>query len=283
MLLLFLVLTSVVAIDDVYSIVAIHSRVTHPVKFKQALQRAYDHHIKNTKHIHMVSVWLDDTVLLTWTDAKKHAEDILYAIEHVELTTISVSDVHDCTVEYDFAAVLHAIATSPDNVNKLTNVYYVVDNAQDTATYTEAVTAATVLVKEHNVKIYPLGIGPCVQSSDLKRIAGPCHPLFGCHPPFAYYQSTEYSGVQRATQEVRAARLAQKHAITTAEGLTTAQLAVTIILCIIVGAMTLGCLVYSCCYMPQQVHQYNNRVFKKTDGDQQHNQSFRGRGGNAFV
>ena len=258
LLLFLLAITYGQAPQGLYSLIAVHERVTNPEELRAALKRAYEHHIVGSSKGagHMVSLWVGANPVLTWTDAtsEEGARAIHYAIDHVELQALSPQALAGCTERYSFAAVLETIRTSEENAGgKLTNVYMVVDEAQDSATYEESARASEQLTHPgSNVQIYPLGIGKCVQTQELRRISGPCHPLFGCHAPFAYYQSRTYAGLQRAQSEVRAKRAAhKKHAITTEEGLTPAQLAITIVLCVVVGVLILWCLMYSLCYGPK--------------------------------
>lgn len=243
------------AAGSIYSLIALDGAAKDPDQLRSALRHAYQKHIvggSNSKG-HMVSLWVSGSAALTWTDANANAESILYAIEHVELRALTQEELRDCSRAYSFADVLGAIRESPENAGSLTNIYFVVDEARDSADPKESVAASVSLTRGGSVQVYPLGVGKCVQTQDLKRISGPCHPLFGCHSPFAYYQSKTYNGIQRARSEVKAARLSKRHAITTEEGLTGVQLAITIILCVLVGVLTLWCLLYSLCYLPRSM------------------------------
>lgn len=225
-----------------YSLIAIHERATHPAQLQEALEHAYQSHI-GSKAGHMVSLWVGTREVLPYTDTSTRTDAIFDALhEHIQqLGVISGG----CTERYSFARVLEAIRAHP-HYQPTATTYFVVDNAQDSASYAETSRAA----KACGAQVYPLGVGRCVQTSDLKRASAPCHPIFGCHPPFAYYQSPTYQGLRQAQSEVQAARTSNKrHAITTDEGLTPVQLAITIILCIIVGVLTLWCLFYSLCYL----------------------------------
>ena len=265
-IILVLVLAVVCGAVQEYSIRAISSHVRSSVKFKKGLYRAYSNHIKdNELSNHMVALVVDNDVVLTWTDSASE-DTIRLTIDSMQLTEISATAGPCSSVSY--ARILEA-TRSPDLQGKTTTVYLVVDNVDDSSSSVEAITASNKLVHEDNVKVYPMGIGSCIVSKQLKRIAGPCHPVFGCHPPFSYYQSRDYAGIHRAAAEIeeQTERDALKRTVTTNQGLTTGQLIAGIVSSVIVGMMAITCVVYSACYVPQRMSHYTvwNEDTKKTD------------------
>lgn len=244
---------------DIYSVIAMSSHVCDVNAYKNALLRAYNNHIasvtSDTNGVHKVALIVDTDVVLTWTDSAQE-ETLTMAVHNLPLVVSS-----ECGSQ-SFADILDTCRSSELLEGKATNVYLIVDNVKDSATNLESYQAAQKLIKEKHAQVYPLGIGPCVETQQLKRIAGPCHPLFGCHAPFAYYQSTSYEGIKRAAAEQRQEQQEQQHSknkrhtITTTAGLTGTQIAITIVFAVLIGVLAMWCLVYSCCYLPKQIPEY---------------------------
>jgi len=231
-----------------HNIIAMGSSVRNVESFKHALLKAYQSHIKGNSRI---AILVDTNVVLTWTDSTQE-ETIILAINNLPLT-----------VKQECASTRYASILDACRQNALlretavNNIYMVMDNVQDSSTHAVAVAAANELVQKKGVKVYPIGIGPCIDVQDLKRIAGPCHPLFGCHAPFAYYQARDYDGIQRvAIEQAENQQHDEKHVIVTGDGLTTTQLVITIVFSVVIGVLAMWCLVYSCCYLPKQIPEY---------------------------
>lgn len=241
---------------EIYSVIAMHGVVSSGSieAFKQSLLRAYRNHIDTSaQNQHKVAIVVDNEVALTWTESTQE-DFITLAINNLPLSLVSGGGVCAST---SYAAILDTCRTHTTLQGKTTNVYLVLDNVKDSAsTPAVSITAANELIKKHNVKVYPLGIGPCINVQELKRIAGPCHPVFGCHPPFSYYQSHTYDGIQRAAIEEKQQEERHVITVTTADGLTTAQLAITIVFSVVIAVLAMWCLVYSCCYLPKQIPDY---------------------------
>lgn len=247
--------------NDRYSAIVLPSKVQNVASLKGALARAYRNHIKdvslgspNSKHL--VAILLDNNVVLPWTDSTKESI-IVKAINELSLVGVSSAPSgRTCLPGISYASMLNACREHPTLKGKLTNVYLILDNVPDTSTYAAATQASNELVNKLHVQVYPLGIGPCINTQHLKRIAGPCHPLFGCHSPFSFYQSRTYDAIQKATIEEERSPIAKKHTIITSEGLTSAQLAITIVFVVVIGVLSMWCLVYSCCYLPRNMPEY---------------------------
>lgn len=228
-------------------LIRVNADVQNPDNAKSALKRAYTKHIAtgHLKRNDEATIVLDQTVVLDWTSVRDEST-ILAAIDNLALTTQGNQGV--CSV-VDYVSYLAPI---PEGTNE---VYVIIDNYKHEPGVQDLKQVADDLQK--TIKIYPVGVGHCVRIADLKKMAGPCNPLFGCHAPFSYFVAQSYNSIKRSV-DVAVERTHELASNT----LTTGEIVVAVLVSVLISVLVLWCLAYACCRLPKEMPVYAS---KKTD------------------
>lgn len=218
--------------DTKRALIVIHESVRNAANMKNAMLRAFESHIKKAD---FVSIAVSNRIVLDWTPSSD-AEVIRDSLAHLPLKHVGAKACRDSTTDY--GQLLQIAQQHP-----CTEIVLIVDNLRDSGNVQSNTLLAHTL-SSSGIKVYPIGVGPCIRDNELKRIAGPCNGFFGCVAPFSFFHAKDYNNIHRSIS---------KDMIEPEEGLSTTEIVLTIVISSLVGLLALWCLVYSCWYVPAQV------------------------------